>query len=568
MQQKKYFLFLTVLLFSIFKSPGHAIAQTGWKWGLGSVQVDSTIYDEAAATIDRRGNIIMAGLYDGGDSMILGTSVIHFSGKGLYLLITKTDTFRHLLWAVKAKNIVSVAGIQVDDTGNVYVAGTYDSLISFGSYNLSSSTHGNCFLVKMSPTGNVIWGISTKSTGVRSLAIDKENSLYMTGFYSGPLTVGGVTLAGSGSHYSIFIEKFSSSGSFIWLKGVEGGSCNNYLINSTVSENGTTYLCGSFVVSTTDTTYWHINVGGTVLTAPSTAYCPYIVKMDSSGRVLWAHYISENAPITAMIADKKDNFYATGYFKDTVTLGSVTFTSAGMQDMFLSSYDSSGRIVWTKSAGGTRNDFGSFLALDSCGSLWVAGGIGYIGFTGPDSSYFMTFSSGSNLHALYHSSDPLFIARYDTSGSYFSSIALQSGGDDNFFLGPDNRGNLFVAGDFYRTTLVFGSDTLLAPDSNYEYLFIAKYNYDNGGCYANNVENITGPIYSDDVVLYPNPTQNELNITSSDKITDISVVNLLGQVMYKNVFDSRRLQLDLSRYPAGVYLVKMNGNIVRRVVKE
>jgi|GEM_PF-3592060 len=70
---------------------------------------------------------------------------------------------------------------------------------------------------------------------------------------------------------------------------------------------------------------------------------------------------------------------------------------------------------------------------------------------------------------------------------------------------------------------------------------------------------------------YPNPTTGILNVTGTAIIDAIQVRNLLGQVLFNTQNNSVDMQVDLSDYPTGVYLVQVrtNGNTnVIKVIKE
>ncbi|WP_298239468.1 T9SS type A sorting domain-containing protein [uncultured Algibacter sp.] len=68
-----------------------------------------------------------------------------------------------------------------------------------------------------------------------------------------------------------------------------------------------------------------------------------------------------------------------------------------------------------------------------------------------------------------------------------------------------------------------------------------------------------------DITLYPNPAKSNLYIKNSgyQNIDRVSVFNVVGKEIYTtfNSKNSRVLQLDLSRYARGVYLVKINSEI-------
>ena len=58
------------------------------------------------------------------------------------------------------------------------------------------------------------------------------------------------------------------------------------------------------------------------------------------------------------------------------------------------------------------------------------------------------------------------------------------------------------------------------------------------------------------VMLYPNPTNNNLNI-SAEGLQRITVINALGQVMYDSNTNSDNAIINMSRYDAGIYMVRI-----------
>jgi hypothetical protein len=70
---------------------------------------------------------------------------------------------------------------------------------------------------------------------------------------------------------------------------------------------------------------------------------------------------------------------------------------------------------------------------------------------------------------------------------------------------------------------------------------------------------------------YPNPTSGILNVAGIEVIEAVQVRNLLGQVLFNGKNYSPHMQVDISGYPPGVYLVQVstNGNTnVIKVIKE
>ncbi len=73
------------------------------------------------------------------------------------------------------------------------------------------------------------------------------------------------------------------------------------------------------------------------------------------------------------------------------------------------------------------------------------------------------------------------------------------------------------------------------------------------------------------VVAYPNPANNILNIQADGSISSIEIMNVLGQTLLTSKGNSNREQIDISGLSAGNYFVKVvvgDGSRVLRVVKK
>ena len=70
---------------------------------------------------------------------------------------------------------------------------------------------------------------------------------------------------------------------------------------------------------------------------------------------------------------------------------------------------------------------------------------------------------------------------------------------------------------------------------------------------------------ADNVAVYPNPASGNVNIVA-EGMRQVSVVNMMGQVMMTQCIDSDNVTLDMSAFDNGMYLVNIitvNGNIVK-----
>ncbi len=75
------------------------------------------------------------------------------------------------------------------------------------------------------------------------------------------------------------------------------------------------------------------------------------------------------------------------------------------------------------------------------------------------------------------------------------------------------------------------------------------------------------------VVLYPNPVKTQLTIDAKDiqNASEIDIINLLGESVYKSDLTDHTVTIDASTFPRGVYIAKIiagNKPFMRKFIKE
>lgn len=76
---------------------------------------------------------------------------------------------------------------------------------------------------------------------------------------------------------------------------------------------------------------------------------------------------------------------------------------------------------------------------------------------------------------------------------------------------------------------------------------------------------------SNEVVVYPNPTNGHVNIVSQVALSSIQIVDITGKVVYSNSVSSSFETIDLSSLPSGVYHIKTitsDGQSIKKLIKQ
>ena len=85
---------------------------------------------------------------------------------------------------------------------------------------------------------------------------------------------------------------------------------------------------------------------------------------------------------------------------------------------------------------------------------------------------------------------------------------------------------------------------------------------------VNNALGITPISSPEGIIIYPNPATIQFTITSPKTIKQINISNLLGQTVHSQECNSDRVQVNISKLPTGIYLLRVNDTEVRKFVKE
>jgi hypothetical protein len=220
---------------------------------------------------------------------------------------------------------------------------------------------------------------------------------------------------------------------WLWAKGM-GGTSDDQGQSIAVDASGNVYTTGYFQ-GTAD-----FNPGAGVFNL--TGGGMFISKLNSSGIFVWAKAIG-SANGYSIVTDASGNVYTTGSFGGTVDFdpGAGVFnltSSGGSQDIFISKLDSSGNFVWAKAIGGTNDDRGCSLTLDSLDNVYTTGYFTGTADFDPDSTVIFNLTGGG-----------MFISKLNSSGNFVWAKAIGSANGNSIVI--DASGNVYTTGHFVGT---------------------------------------------------------------------------------------------------------------------
>ncbi len=136
-------------------------------------------------------------------------------------------------------------GVAADANGNAYVVANFQKTADLGTVTLSSGTGFGLLLAKYDKEGILLWAQQASGTNnARGIALDAAGNAYVAGQFSGTAVFGEVTLTSLGAE-DVFVAKYASDGSFVWVRRL-GGTTADMGLGIAADAEGNVLVTGSF----------------------------------------------------------------------------------------------------------------------------------------------------------------------------------------------------------------------------------------------------------------------------------------------------------------------------------
>jgi Secretion system C-terminal sorting domain/Beta-propeller repeat len=243
------------------------------------------------------------------------TYVTGFLNDSNYVL--KLNVNGNIAWMKKIGFWAFTESVSLDNLNHINVVGSLSNIIDFDPstsvFNLTPIGGTDIYIWQLDLNGNFVWAKNiggAGNVGAKSIAIDNNNNLYISGIYGGLVDFdpsGNVNSLQSTSSQNTYVLKLDNLGNFIWAKSIN--SLGSVYPRSIICDNQALYTTGFF----------------------------------------------------------------TGLTDFDPGIGSFNFNSLFSRDIFVSKLNLNGDFLWAQKMGGDSDDFPNFITIDSHKNIYLAG---------------------------------------------------------------------------------------------------------------------------------------------------------------------------------------------------
>lgn len=513
----KSFKYLVLLVLILIGNAALFSQSSDWIWAktVGGPNADWHGYASASdranfIKCDANGNIYMAGLFI--DTAYADRIEIPAYGD-LDVMVARFDPSGKVIWAtsIGSQSGDIVTGLALDDKGNAYVCGSFFGKIKLGGMSISSETHRDMFVAKISRDGVWQWirqGVGALSTQGNAIVqpfgivTDGQGNSILRGIYLGKPSLGSIKLP-QAVDQCWFLAGIDSDGNWSWatsLKDLIPGQQIVSLAFDLVKNDHLIVVGSSTDPNVQNMRYQEIEetpveelpldenqifeeypmVEDSVYVNPAfnerEPYVPPEPENVVNGQIFLARYSLTGTKdwmvsydriygydpsfISSVITDDAGNIYFSGSLDADAEFGDVYVD--GNSSYFLAGADSQGTVKWAKSL--TKRSYcDSFDDPDSRGRLALGLAHGkYLYVVMPYDS----FNPNQFVKSKPQKDRTNALIWTDLTGNYLGCEFLGSIEHETWLavhdLLVDHKGDLYIAGS-YHSKVSFGQHKLSSP---------------------------------------------------------------------------------------------------------
>ncbi len=357
---------------------------------------------------------------------------------------TQNYEWAHFIGGSGAPTLETANDIALDENGNVYTVGRYSTIpgipVDFnpGPGNAISSLPGS-YISKLDEQGIMVWtrfltdvivqGNSIHASRIESIAIDPEGNIIISGnctsgadLNAGP---GVFTLPELAPYVGGFIAKYSAAGIFLWAKALPITPLNydpnfpaslEYQFSSKLAtDNESNITMGITFKAQID-----VDPGpDTLLFTTGQATNVLLLKLTSTGNLIWAKQIFGDIGLTELTTDVNDQIYLSGSYNIAFFdfQNPSPFPTVNLYDGYILKLTENGEFIWVKTMGGASFDGANSLNIDATGNVYCTGSFKESAWFKNTSDSLLLIASGAGQGFNSNNLDG-FTAKLDSNGNW------------------------------------------------------------------------------------------------------------------------------------------------------
>lgn len=246
-----------------------------------------------ALAVDSSGNTVMMGTFNG--HVRFGRHALRSTGIFGDYFLAKISNLGRPLWgrALLPADMEAPSGLAIGSAGEIFITGAFSGKRKLGGQTLDAAGGRDIFVAAFAADGQMRNAVRVGGPGDdigHDIALSRNGDLFLTGSFSGPsLAIGGQTLEGDGTT-NMFIVRLAPTGHVLWARASKGcEQSEGYRL--VVDAYGDVVLLGHFWSAEINVGPFRLEA----LSRRKLTKDIFVTKLSSTGDFRWAHVLGGSA---------------------------------------------------------------------------------------------------------------------------------------------------------------------------------------------------------------------------------------------------------------------------------